>query len=320
MSRTSPYLNRVYNIRDQNATLLIMSKDLQDKAYKVLRGTINETTQISDSGTAEIDLKADVLVFNNASAALVNKSITVVSGTGKDIYDFTNKNLVEMDTDLTFLANVDGFSVSMYLFDDFDHFELDTPSTGTLFKATTTGATNFSWHDNERDGANQVTNATQRRVYLYDPSFTTKPFCNYYGWLNASRVQNWSVCSHLVIGDANNAEIDRIIGQTDILFYITVNDYAQGNATWLADKKTELDFWFALNESMDGTFLDGIDNATITNASDFEIKFKSLIDFIRITKNKRAILNTYTYSDKYATWADGIYKESCVGRWNGNNA
>lgn len=318
-SRVSSYLSRVYHVGLQNSTLLAMSKNLQDSAYKILRSEINETTAVTDRMVAELDNK-DVLVFNNGSA-VINRSVTIINGAGKDVYDNTHKKFIEMNTDLTFLINVDLYGVTYLELDDFDHLQLTNTSVGTLFKATSNAKSNFTWTDWSRDGANQATYSLQRRTYLYDSTYqNADSFINYYGWLNSSQIQNWNVFDHIVIADKNNAEIDAIIGQTDIYGYIGVFDYSQSNATWLTAKEGEVDAWLTLNGSMTGLFLDGLDTATITNATDFETKFKSLVDYVHVTKGKKALLNTYTYSEAYSTWGDGIYKESCIRRWNGTNA
>ncbi|MFC1754732.1 LamG domain-containing protein, partial [Thermoproteota archaeon] len=319
--RTTAHLNRVYNLNLHNTTLLLIGKDLQDKAYKVLRSTINSSTSLASKLTGELD-NADVLVFNNGSSAFTDEAFTIKSGTGKDIYDDTNERILEMDTDLTIYADVGAYSVAYLQLDDFDHYQLNNKiDDGTLYKATSSGAENFSWHDGSSDGANQVTSTTQRRFYLYDSKFTTSnTYLNYYGWLNSSNIQNWTAYNHIVIDDKNRGEIAEIIDQTDVYGYIAVNDFNESNATWLADKKALFDVWDDLNESIEGVFVDGLDAATIVNDTDFEIKFKSLIDYIKVDNSKKALLNTYTYSEEYATWGDGVYKESCVGRWNGTNA
>lgn len=319
--RTSDLLNRVYNIRTQNSTLLLIAQDLQNKAYKILRTDINDSTSIVNKSVGEL-INGDLLVFNNLSTPINYKVIEIKSGTGKDVYDKTNKRIVEINNDLSLDVYVGSYSVSYLLLDNFDHYQLNSlVDDGTLYKATTSGAENFSWDDGSRDGANQVTTSIYRQFYLYDPKFVnTGTFTNYYGWLNVSQVQNWSIYDLVVIADKNKPEIRTIVNTTDVYGYIAVSNFNETNTTWLADKKEEVDSWFNLSIDLAGIFVDGLDRATITNETDFEVKFKSLVDYIRIDKGKKALLNTYTYSENYATWGDGVYKESCVKRWNGVNA
>ncbi len=319
-TRNTTYLNRIYNVNSQSVTLLDIAELLQTRAYKILRTGINSSTTIVNTSLAQLT-NADVLVFNNGSTNWVNTTVQIKSGSGKDVYDYTNKDILEIDTDLTFNVSVFNLSVTYLMLDDLDHYQLTSNTQGTLYKATTSGWSNFSWDDGSRDGASQVTTLTRRLFYLYDGKFTTDNiFQVYYGWLNVSYPQNWSMYDFIIIADQNDAEIDLIVNQTCVLGYIGVFDYNESNATWVSEKQAEIDVWLAFNSNMCGIFANGLDTATINNATDFEIKFKQIIDHIRITKGKLAYLNTYTYNEEYCTWGDACMKESCVRRWNGTNA
>jgi hypothetical protein len=320
-SRNTSYLNRVYDVTSQNSTLLAMSKSLQDNAYKILRSTLNETTTIVNTSVAELD-NFDVLVFNNESSAWNDVSITIKSGSGKDVYDTTNDVIVEMDTDLTFSVDVPAYNVSYLQLDDFDHFQLTTSSEGTLYKATSGGAQNFSWHDNSRDGANQVTATTGRRVYLWNPNCVTdRTGMNYYGLLSDSYIQNWSHVPFVVIADTTDAEVDAVSSQTSFGGYNSVANYDAGNATFVSGEQATLDTWLAINNTFAFEFLNGLDAATITNATDFSVKLKLIVDDIRIANSPvKAYLNTYTYPEEYALFGDVAYIESLPLRWNGDNA
>jgi hypothetical protein len=81
-------------------------------------------------------------------------------------------------------------------------------------------------------------------------------------------------------------------------------------------KEFGVDGWLAVNESLN-IFLDGLDIAGVSNDGYFEDSLKELTDYIRITKGKKAMLNTYTNYQNYATYGDSIMKESCVSRWGG---
>ena len=319
-SRNTTYLNRIYNVVEQHPDMLDIGQDLHDKAYSLLRTGINASTTIVNTSVAELT-NGDLIVFNNLSIDWVERSITVKTGLSKDIYDYTNKDIIEMNNDLTFPVNVYNYSASYLMLDDFDNYQMTSNTEGTLYKATTSGWQNFSWDNGVKDAANDVSTAIRKLIYLYDPTFsTTDVYMVYYGWLNASYVQNWTMYDFIIIADKNDGEIDLIVEQTDVLGYIGVFDYNQSNTTWVTQKKLQIDEWLAFNTSMAGIFLDGLDSATIINATDFELKFKQVVDYVRIDKGKLAYLNTYTYSEDYCTWGDACMKESCVRRWNGTNA
>ena len=122
----------------------------------------------------------------------------------------------------------------------------------------------------------------------------------------------------VILADKNNGELDKLnYTATEFYGYISVADY-NNSEEWTTSKKDEADEWLGLNDSLN-IFIDGLD--TGVGGTNFSSRMKDLVDYVQITKARKAILNTYTAYEDFATWGKGgVMKESCVNRWNGDSA
>jgi hypothetical protein len=282
------------------------------------------------SSNVSVLSNGDIIVFNNASTSS-NMTINVSSlgVLGKDAWDSTEGLLVKSNigADYIIYTEIDAYNASIIYFDDFEHIQLDELNEGTLYKSSSTGNKQVNY-TNTSSGWSDLYDISENRdiqIELPDPSYKRNNFVVFYGWLNASIINStygdWGRYDKIIIADKNDAGVDNVIltsPSTEVYGYISVFDYNDTNI-WNDVKAAQVNEWIAINGSMN-IFVDGLDYAVITDGN-FETRMKELIDYIQVTKQRKAILNTYTAYQDFATWGKaGVMKESCVQRWNGASA
>jgi Concanavalin A-like lectin/glucanases superfamily/Bacterial Ig-like domain (group 3) len=323
LMRSSTSLNRIYV--GLNSTLLSKVQNFQNNIIDRLRAK-PVSPSITEVIVGEMS-NGDVVVFNNESTwrniiVDINENTAVNT---KDAWDDTNKLLTEKDNDLNFSVNVSGFSATYLLFEDLDHIQLSSNTAGTLYKQSAVVSQNYTYADGTNDGNWLVDNyADEIRWEGFDPFYKQNTFTVFYGWINYSSVTNWSAYEIVVLDDENPTTTASLIENTtttDFYYYISVSDY-ENTAGWTSTKEAEVDVIIALNDSTRiHVFIDGLDSGI--GGTNFSSRFKSLVDYIKVTKNRKVGINTYTAYEDFCTWSqpDGFcLKESCTRRWNGESA
>lgn len=317
-------LNRVYvNFSD---TLMTQTKDYQLNIIAKLRGLPKIDSTVSNSKVAEIDTVVhDIVVFNNLSTATqITVNVTnVSSASGKDVWDSTNNFLVEVNTDTVFNVNVSAYSATMIFLDDIDHIQLTSLTESSVYKGGISNTSPFNYTNGTTSGSWTLYGANDIRVELFDPHYKLNTFLIYYGWINASYVSKWSSYGIIVFDDEQTAAVSTLLSATtttDLFCYMSVADYSN-SAAWNSAKNVEVDNCLALNASTRlNIFIDGLDIGA--GGTNFSARIKDLVNYVKITKGRKAGLNTYTAYANFCSWTkpDGFcLKESCVGRWNGVN-
>lgn len=318
--RNTTSLNRIYKV---NGSILADINNFHKNVFNTMRGTPVPTTTVGNHTAIELS-NGDFLVFNNDSTSrlyYLNFS-NVTNILGKDIWDTTNKIYIHSNTNGTANINVSGYSATLIYAEDYDHIE----GTWKLYKATSSGQKTFNYTTSDSNGGNFALDvfSNKFKVELFDPHYSINTFITYYGWFNASYINNWSVYSIVIFDDENPHELARILANTtstDFYGYISVADYTNTGA-WQAGKRTEIDNIIALNNSVRlHVFIDGLD--TGIGGTNFSTQFRDLTDYVKLTKGRKVGLNTYTAYQTYCGMSSPngfCMKESCVRRWNGTSA
>jgi len=268
----------------------------------------------------------DIIIFNNGStSANFTVNVSTLGVIGKDAWDSTNKKIIEMNIgdDGEIIVEVAAYNASVIYFDDFDHIQMDSLSSGLLYKGATSEKVESNYTNSSTGWSDlfDIAGADDIQIELPDPSYTRNQFVTFYGWLNASVIDtpDWNKYDIVILADHNNAELDALnySAGTDFYGYISVADY-NNSIEWTNSKNGEVDAWLALNDSLN-IFIDGFDIGM--PGANFTSRAKELVDYVQVTKKRLAILNTYTAYQSFATWGKGgVMKESCVNRWNGVSA
>ncbi len=318
LAQNSTSLNRIYV--NPTAAMQPYISLYQNNILGNLRSGINITG--INNKTATIN-GGDLIVFNNLSTGVIRAiNFTGFTIVGKDFWDATNHQLVANDSNTLVLpVNVSAYGATMVLADDLGHILMTSDTASTLYKTSGTVVSDFNYSKGTgaNDGNLALYGANDVRIELFDPHYVRNNFITYYGWLNVSNV-NFSAVHYdtLIIADKNTPEVAKLNCTSGACYgYISVADFANTNQ-WQSDKQAEVDSWIAINASMN-LFIDGLDIGLV-GATNFTSRFKELVDYVRITKGKLAILNTYTAYEQFSTYGDAVMKESCVMRWNGANA
>ncbi len=300
-----------------------------DNIFRLLRGTIEIDSTISSPYIAEIDsVVHDVIIFNNQSSTQeFNVNISNISGwtSGLDVWDSTNNLLIENNTDGNISVNVSGYKAVMLFLDAFDHIQMSTLTTGGLYKSSAESSGNFSYGSAGTGGSWTLYGAQDAKIELADPTFIHNTFITYYGWINVSKINNWSQYDYIIFDDEQLWAVQNLTYQntnSELYCYMSVSDYDDLDS-WENSKKAEVDSCFAINSSLErlNMFVDGLDYGG--GGENFDTRMKSIVDYVEVDYNRSVGLNTYTYYKDFCTWSkpDGFcMKESCVRRWNGDDS
>jgi len=176
LMRTKTSLNRIYRL---TSTLMQQAQGFWNNIIDILRGK-PFVTSIVNISVAQLD-NDDIVVFNNESTEQdIEVNVSLITGAlNKDVWDFTKKWLIEANTDLKFNVNISGNSSNAIYFDDLDTIRMDTGTSATLFKATSSGKLNFSWGNNTNGDNFALDNdADEFRIELFDPHYILSNFIN----------------------------------------------------------------------------------------------------------------------------------------------
>lgn len=306
--RNNVTLSRVYS---GNETFLSSVNDHRVNIISKMRSRRN-TTQYAESYSVKL-INNDVILYNNGSTS-VNR--TIANANAGYYWDLHNDTMVNLSQGGTL-----GFWISQYSYAYFvDETSLDkimyiSNETSQLWGATTTTDEEQAWHDGIYDDNSGFSAPNfDIRAKFYDPSYVKEnTFMIHYEWINVSTVTNYTIFDYIIIADKNSNEIWNTINRNDSTYgYIAVSDYTNDDA-WQTDKQAEIDDWIdTYNISI---FMDGLDIPV--DQTNMSTRIKVLIDHIRIVKDKKVIMNTYTLYEDYSTYGDAVMKESCFARWHG---
>jgi len=320
MFKNNESLNRIYEGISES-----LKSDLSSyytNVLKVLRNTPNVSLSISNPFVSILK-NNDLIVFNNQTSNLININISEISS-GKDIWDSTNNYLIEINSDMNFTVNVSSYSATIIYLEDLDHIQMESLTSAKVYKGASSTSSDFNYsYFGARTSNFALYGANDVMIELFDPNYQRNNFLTYYGWINASYVSRNDFCSYeiLILADKNNPELDALVGNcsSEIYIYMSVADYSDGDQdNWYKNKTDETDNILLLNGSLN-VFIDGLDAGI--GGTNFTSRMNDLVNYIQSTKGRKAILNTYTAYETFATLGTGgVMKESCVNRWNGPNA
>ncbi|NOQ37736.1 hypothetical protein GQ472_02500, partial [archaeon] len=305
-SRTRIYYNLTDEIKDK-------AEDYYNNLMAVLRGN-PIVTNIAYNYVAELNTY-DVIVFNNETTAQ-NYTINVSSANrdGKDVWNPNNDKLIENNTDGNFTVEVDALSYAVLYFEDIDHL-----TTSQVWEQST-AQTSYRYYNSSDTGggAYAIQGGNEAMFEINDPSYGHyNQFMLHYEWLNTSLVTNYADYPVVVITDKNVDAINNLTDDMSKMYgYITVLPYSDTDE-WETNMTDDVDVW---TDTYDiNIFMDEID-AGVSAGNNFETRFKNVLDYIRVNKEKKAILNTYTYYTEAGVGGMGDYdmKESFCSTWSGS--
>lgn len=278
-----------------------------------MRGTSDTDNQYTETNTVKLD-NGDIILYNNASTTA---NITIANVGAGTYWDMTNDAYLNLTATGTLHFNVSATSHAYIINDTFSKIIFISNSTSRLWGADTTSNLTTTYINTSTPDASYLWagDNTDMKFEFWDPYYTrTNTMMVYYGWINASVITNWSEYQYIVIADQNGDEINNTINRSGYVYgYISLADYAD-TAGWQAAKEAEADVWIDTYGTK--IFIDGIDGVVAGN--NFSSRFKDLVNHVMITKDRDAILNTYTVYQEFATLGDAVMKESFLSRWDGS--
>lgn len=334
--RTSTDKSRFYN--NLTDTFKGYARDWQNNVINKLRSGINASTSYTGN-IAELN-NLDLIVANNQSTSQ-SYSISSVAGTsGKDIYDLTSKAIIELDTDQSFNVTVEPYSAHILYFTNLEKIVVNDEDQINLFGDAISGYPSTNRYGGAGENAFQFvsgsTNPDDGRIFITDPSYIDMDFYVWYGTAGYEAIADWSRYNRVIVGDKNESWVENIGAVTNVYGYTAVNNYGDNNmpdgctagvdctswnrTKWINLKKTDIDSWSDMNETVQ-IFIDGLDIGAVNDVDSlFGEALIELTDYVKTTKNKEVILNTYTAYQDYANLGDYTMRESACGRWEGTES
>lgn len=337
-------LDTSFKVRAFNWQSLILDK---------MRSNINLTSSIDNPLVVELT-NGDLIIANNQSEAQ-NITFTIpASSEGFDLYNLNTKQIIQKNisgnitvevgqdtaymvykTELSKVEVLDDGRMFVYSNDPVSYPQTIDLSTGATSESAFQFVTSTS---NPEDG----------RLILTDPSYTYADFYVYYGTAGSEAIGDWSNYDYVIIGDTNETWAEGIANITKTFGYVSVNDYGNNNCLasteqcwsndgctdsfgrgsgalcdawnrteWQNTKEEDVTVW--TNMSNMHIFIDGLDIGEVNDIDNlFGDALIELNSFVKITKNRETILNTYTSYADYTNIADYVMRESACSRWAGD--
>ena len=305
--RENTTLTRIYY--NLTTTLKSRTQNYHNNIILNLENIPTGTTTEDEFNVADIT-DDGVVVFNNEST----QQVYVLNLTGKtnDIWDKTNNEILEKDTDGNFSITLNAYDVAILIFKDLNRFIYGSDYS-TLYKVSEQENTYFNYTEGARSASWTVYGANDIKIELWDSSYgINNQFMIHYEYINSSYVVDYSDYMLVIIADQNGDQINNSIGNLDkTYFYISVADYEDTDA-WQNAKIAEIDS--IIDTYYTHIFVDGMDSGVM--GDDFEIRIKDIADHIHINKDKKIIFNDYTSYQAVSDYGDADMKESFCGRWN----
>jgi hypothetical protein len=310
--------------------------DWQVDILSQLRADINSSTTYG-SNIAEL-INNDLIIANNQSTEQTFEITSKVATSGKDIYDLTDKFVIELNTDRNFNITIPAFSSEILYFTDLSKLSVnENDQIFLLGESLTNYPANVTYGGATENAflfASSSANPDDGRIFLTDPSYNEMDFYVWYGTNGFEAISDLGRYDILVIGDHSNpAWVQDLCNKTKVFGYFSVNTYGNNNVPvgctpgvnctswdrdqWLDDEKDSIDVWTDITDDVN-IFLDGLDIAEVNDVDGlFGDALVELSDYSKITKNRELILNTYTSYQDYANLGDYTMRESACARWDG---
>lgn len=329
LSRASTSKTRIYyNLTD---TFKLNTMTYQDEVMIQITDTFNLSTTIQNRNVTELD-NGELIVYNPLSVTQ-NYTINATNGTkivGYDIWDYTKGLLLENNSNGTIRVLNIAANASVYLGTrELDYIKInDDKITSTAYETTSQGMT----YSNHTDGVDEDNSAAHVGLYTehWDGSYVKPKATLFYGdWSShtgAEIPEAFADMNILILNDRDSDEDMHTIFNTSlgigyVFDYMAVVDYYDsdggGNATWVAQKKAEVDNITAINESMN-VFIDGFDIGNVNDNGYFFSDVKQVVDYVKNIKGRELGVNIFTNFQEMAQFASpngfAMY-ESCGGTW-----
>lgn len=335
--RNTTSLSRVYYALD--ATTKNYATTFQNNVITKLRSPINLSNTYAPF-IAKLN-NGDIIVANNQSNERTF-NISPVNITQPNAYDLTFKKMLTGKPSTTIVLNVSGFSANVVYFTNLSKIQIAESGTKQLYGYTPYTLANnrdYSLYNaNAYLMGSSSANPDDGRIIFTDPSYNQPDFYVWYGVAGSEQVRNWSIYSKVVIAAQNWSQVankvwaSNLSNITQTFGYISVNTYGSYNnpvgctpsvtcttwnrSKWLIDEYALAESWTNISANMN-VFIDGLDYGVVNDDGQFGDALKQVVNYVRLTKQRKAILNTYTSYADYATLADYTMRESVCGRWDG---
>ena len=332
--RNSTSLSRYYyNISD---SLKTKTASWQSDIINKMRSTLNISTAYSDLNVAEL-LNGDLIVVNNLSES-ISYNISTIGVTEPHAYVLTNKRLATGVPSDSINVTVSQESGVIIYFTNLTKIVIESDDDKFLYAITNrTFDTNKDLTDGDANAflfGSSSANPDDGRIFFTDPSFNPMGFYVWYGTNQFEAIANWSRYDKVILGDNSNGTwIGEVANDTTVFGYTSVNTYGTDNyplgctidvdctdwnrSYWLDTKKAAIDNWTNTREDIN-VFIDGLDIGAVNDVDgQFGDGLVELSDYVKLSKQRELVLNTYTSYEDYANLGDYTMRESACGRWDG---
>lgn len=334
--RNTTSTSRMYY--DMNDSVKGSVLNFQNNIISKLRSSI-QAPSYSDTNVSELS-NGDIII-GNPTEALKNYTITLntdLNLSGYDVYDISRKRIVEKDNDGEIVVEVAEKDFSMLYFTNLTKIITSDDGTMTLYSEQI--GTNIQTQDLSQNASNAFqfvsssANPEDGRLIMTDPSYEYPDFYVWYGTGGYESIANWSVYDIVIIADTTQSWAGNVSEITDAFGYVSVNDYGNNNdppgctagvdctswnrTAWIEAEKIEIDNWVAIHDEMD-IFIDGLDIGAVNDVDgEFGDALVELTHYVKNSKLREVILNTYTAYADYANLGDYTMRESACARWDGS--
>lgn len=295
------------------------------------------TPTVTNENVAELS-NGDLIVGNsNATDDIYNITMDI-SYVGFDVYDYTSKIIIEQSNDQNISINVNSGTADLLYITNLSKIETNADDEIFLYSVDAV------MYPDTVDLASASANAFQfvtssanpedARILLTDPTYNEADYYVWYGEDGAEAVGNFSKYEITIIADSSNGVWVGGLGNvTETYGYLSVNDYGNNNnpvgctpgvdcttwnrTYWLENKKSNISVWTDIQDNIH-VFIDGLDIGEVNDIDGlFGDAMVELTDYVKVSKQRNAILNTYTSYESYANLGDYTMRESACARWNG---
>lgn len=334
--RSSSSRSRFYaNLSD---TLKSKVASYQTDVLNKFRAAINTSSTYSESNIAELT-NGDIVIVNSGGSSSTYKVNLTSEVTGFDVYDLSSKNIIETNNDGMINITVPGETAKVVYFTNLTKVKLEDDGDIYLYgqeSGTGTTTTDLSTASgNAFLFASSSANPDDGRIILTDPDYVNPDFYVWYGTNNYEAISNWDRYEIVILGDYSNSTwVSEIANSTSMYGYTSVNTYGNNNypdgctsgvdcsswnrSLWISDLKDDIDVWTNMDDDVN-IFIDGLDIGEVNDVDGlFGDALVELSDYVKISKQRELVLNTYTNYEDFANLGDYTMRESACARWDGS--
>ena len=318
-----------------NSSIQNLASTYQTNIINKMRSSIN-TSSDYDSNIGEL-LNRDIVVFNNESTEQTY-TINTIGITQPNAYILTKKEIAQGDATSQINVTVASNTAVMVYFSNLTKIIVSDGSKYLYGIQNKEFATSVDLSSGNADAFlfdSGPTNPDDGRIMLYDPSYNEMGFYVWYGTNGYEAIGNWSKYSIVIIGDNSNSTwVSQLANDTELFGYVSVGSYGSSNyplgctpsvdcttwnrTYWIESKESEIDTWTNMQDNVN-LFIDGLDIGAVNDVDGyFGDSLIILADYVKISKQRKLILNTYTSYEDYANLGDYTMRESACGRWDGS--